>query len=158
MLCPSCGRENPSDAQFCNECEGNLDIPVAKTAIPPKKTAEESSILTSGTFVGRHREIAALQAALADALAGQGRMMMLVGEPGIGKTRTAQELAGYAETLGVQLLWGRCYEEQDTPPYWLWVQPIRSYALLQRNESGDRDQAIPLLEESLAACPSNAGQ
>ena len=90
MLCPSCGRENPSDAQFGNECEGNLDIPVAKTAIPSKKTAEESSILTSGTFVGRHREIAALQAALADALAGQGRMMMLVGEPGIGKTRTAR--------------------------------------------------------------------
>ncbi len=131
MLCPNCGRENPSDAQFCNECGGNLETPVAESAIPPNERAEESSILSSGTFVGRHREIAALQAALDDALSGQGRMAMLVGEPGIGKTRTAQELACYAETLGVQVLWGRCYEEQGTPPYWLWVQPIRSHAQKQ---------------------------
>ena len=52
---------------------------------------------------------------------------MLVGEPGIGKTRTAQELAAYAETRGAQVLWGRCYEEEGAPPYWPWVQPIRSY-------------------------------
>ena len=37
---------------------------------------------------------------------------MLVGEPGIGKTRTAQELAAQAETLGAQVLWGWCYEEE----------------------------------------------
>jgi len=38
-------------------------------------------------FVGRRREMAALQAALDDALSGQGQLVMLVGEPGIGKTR-----------------------------------------------------------------------
>ncbi|MCI0800329.1 MAG: AAA family ATPase, partial [Chloroflexi bacterium] len=52
---------------------------------------------------------------------------MLVGEPGIGKTRTAQELATYAGLRGAQVLWGRCYEEQGAPPYWPWVQAIRSY-------------------------------
>ena len=52
---------------------------------------------------------------------------MLVGEPGIGKTRTAQELASHAATLGVQVLWGRCYEGEGAPPYWPWVQPLRSY-------------------------------
>ena len=41
-----------------------------------------------------------------------------VGEPGIGKTSTAKELASHAENLGVQVLWGRCYEEEGTPPYW----------------------------------------
>ena len=50
-----------------------------------------------GTFVGRQRELADLKAALEEALAGRGRLAMLVGEPGIGKTRTAQELASYAE-------------------------------------------------------------
>ena len=59
--------------------------------------------------------MADLQAALDDALPGQGRLVMLAGEPGIGKTRTAQELAGYAQTLGVQVLWGRCYEEEGAP-------------------------------------------
>ena len=49
------------------------------------------------------------------------------GEPGIGKTRTAQELATYAGLRGAQVLWGRCYEEQGAPPYWPWVQAIRSY-------------------------------
>ena len=52
---------------------------------------------------------------------------MLVGEPGIGKTRTAQELAFLAETRGAQVLWGRCYEEEGAPPYWPWVQTVRSY-------------------------------
>ncbi len=80
-----------------------------------------------GTVVGRHREMGELKAALDDALSGRGRVVMLVGEPGIGKTRTAQELASYAETSGAQVLWGWCYEEEGAPPYWPWVQPIRSY-------------------------------
>ena len=28
---------------------------------------------------------------------------------------------------GAQVLWGRCYEEQGMPPYWPWVQAIRSF-------------------------------
>ena len=52
---------------------------------------------------------------------------MLVGEPGIGKTRTAQQLASLAEHRGAQVLWGRCYEEEGSPPYWPWVQLIRTY-------------------------------
>ena len=78
-------------------------------------------------FVGRHREMAVLREVFDDALAGRGRMVMLAGEPGIGKTRTAQELASYAEGQGAQVLWGRCYEEEGAPPYWPWVQSIRSY-------------------------------
>ena len=73
-----------------------------------------------GVFVGRQREMAQLSAALEDALAGHGRLVMLAGEPGIGKTRTAQELAVLAETKGVQVLWGWCYEEKGAPPYWPW--------------------------------------
>ena len=78
-------------------------------------------------FVGRQREMAELKDALEDALAGQGRLVLLVGEPGIGKTRTAKELAGLAEQRGAQVLWGRCYEEEGAPPYWPWVQPLRAY-------------------------------
>ena len=72
-------------------------------------------------FVGRLGELAELKSALEDTISGQGRLVMLAGEPGIGKTRTAQELAAHAETLGAQVLWGRCYEEEGTPPYWPWV-------------------------------------
>jgi len=67
-------------------------------------------------FVGRHREMVELTAALNDALTGHGRLVMLTGEPGIGKTRVAQELTGAAESQGMRVFWGRCYEEQGRPP------------------------------------------
>ena len=78
-------------------------------------------------FVGRRQELAVLTTALDEALAGQGQIVMLAGEPGIGKTRLAQELASHAETLGVRVLWGWCYESEGAPPYWPWVQPLRVY-------------------------------
>ena len=77
--------------------------------------------------MGRQREMGELKGCLEDALSGRGRLVTLVGEPGIGKTRTAQELTTYAGLRGAQVLWGRCYEEQGVPPYWPWVQAIRSY-------------------------------
>ena len=83
--------------------------------------------LAGGVFVGRQREMGELKAALEDTLSGRGRLVTLVGEPGIDKTRTAQELATYAGLRQAQVLWGRCYEEQGAPPYWPWVQAIRSY-------------------------------
>ena len=78
-------------------------------------------------FVGRQQEMAELRKALGDALGGRGRLVMLAGEPGIGKTRTAQELAMLAGQRGAQVLWGWCYEGEGAPPYWPWVQPMRAY-------------------------------
>ena len=54
---------------------------------------------TAKIFVGRQQEMVALETALTDAFSGQGRLAMLAGEPGIGKTRVAQELAYHADAL-----------------------------------------------------------
>lgn len=78
-------------------------------------------------FVGREREMAQLTAALEDAISGRGRLVMLVGEPGIGKTRTAEELASVASQRGVEVLWGRCPEDPGAPPFWPWAQIVRAY-------------------------------
>ena len=78
-------------------------------------------------FVGREEQLQRLEEILHSVMEGDGRMVMLVGEPGIGKTRTAQELAASAEEQGVISLWGRCYEGQQMPPYWPWVQAINTY-------------------------------
>ena len=78
-------------------------------------------------FVGRKHEMAQLVAGLDDAAAGRGRLVMLAGEPGIGKTRTLQELAAVAEERGARVIWGVSYEEEGTPPFWPWVQALRSY-------------------------------
>ena len=67
-----------------------------------------------------------LRAALEQALARRGRGVMIAGEPGIGKTRTAQEFSEYATRQGAAVLWGRCHEQAGAPPYWPWVQIVRS--------------------------------
>ncbi|PKB71974.1 MAG: hypothetical protein BZY87_02770 [SAR202 cluster bacterium Io17-Chloro-G6] len=85
-------------------------------------------------FVGRQREMGELTTALESSVSGRGRLVLLAGEPGIGKTRTAQELAQEAEARGVEVIWGRCYEEEGSPPFWPWVQVIRSY--VERRDPG----------------------
>ena len=49
---------------------------------------------------------------LGDAISGQERIVMLAGEPGIGKTRIAHELVTQADAKGTKTLWGWCYERQ----------------------------------------------
>src|SRR5262245_26512063 len=80
----------------------------------------------TAAFVGRERELRALLAALDDALAGRGRLVLLEGEPGIGKTRLADELAARARERGAGVLWGRCWEAGGAPAYWPWVQATRA--------------------------------
>jgi predicted ATPase len=106
----------------------------ATSLASPTEPAPSSAYVfpVSSGFIGRQREMGELRAALEGALAGQGGLVMLAGEPGIGKTRTSQELTAYSETQGARALWGRCYEGEGAPPYWPWVQPLRAY-VQQRN-------------------------
>ncbi len=103
----------------------------ALTSAPPQVAAPSPANpldrLAAGVFVGREREVEELRRGLDDALSGRGRLLLLVGEPGIGKTRTASELCTYARLRGAQVLTGRCYEGEGAPAYWPWVQAIRSY-------------------------------
>jgi DNA-binding SARP family transcriptional activator len=79
-------------------------------------------------FVGRQKELETLQRALGDALVGRGRLLVIGGEPGIGKSRLAEELARAAAESHAEVIWGRCWEAGGAPPYWPWVQALRSYA------------------------------
>lgn len=78
-------------------------------------------------FVGREEEMGELLAGLEEALAGRGRLFLISGEPGIGKSRLAEELAEEARSRDARVLWGRCWEAGGAPAYWPWVQVIRSY-------------------------------
>src|SRR6266545_1356483 len=69
----------------------------------------------------------ALVEGLDDAVAGRGRLFFLVGEPGIGKSRLADELIRHARDRGFQILVGRCWEASGAPAYWPWVQSLRGY-------------------------------
>jgi class 3 adenylate cyclase/tetratricopeptide (TPR) repeat protein len=95
---------------------------------PPPALDVPTERAVASAFVGREVELGRLSAALGDALQGQGRLVLVAGEAGIGKTRLAEELAGQARSRGVRVLWGRCHEEEGTPGYWPWTQILRSYA------------------------------
>ena len=101
--------------------------------------SREATSIARGKFVGRQQELGELRACLEDAMSGHGQLVMLAGEPGIGKTRTAQELANKAETLGAHVLWGWCYEGEGAPPYWPWVQLLRGY-VRHRDPDGLRSE------------------
>ncbi|MGE0683635.1 MAG: AAA family ATPase [Candidatus Binatia bacterium] len=118
--------------------------------------------LTRAVFVGREWEMDILRAALEEVSAGYGRAVLLLGEPGIGKTRLATELIPYAQARGIRILIGRCPDSDGAPPYWPWMQLIRTYVNESdvqqlRTEMGvgaaDLAQVIPLIHERLPDLP-----
>ncbi len=66
-------------------------------------------------FVGRTQESAVLGDWWASVRAGEGRLLLVDGDPGIGKTRLAVELARAVDADGALVLWGRCDEDPVTP-------------------------------------------
>ncbi|MCZ7684528.1 MAG: ATP-binding protein, partial [Sandaracinaceae bacterium] len=106
-------------------------------------------------FVGRAGELAALGALLEDALAGLGRLAVIRGEAGIGKTRLASELAARAEAAGAAVLVGRAWEEGSAPSGWPFVEALRAAREAPRLEGARA--AIDDALEALRA-PGAAGE
>jgi hypothetical protein len=75
-------------------------------------------------FEGRSDELALLEAGLDDALAGRGRLFVVVGDAATGKTRLADELASSAKQHGTRILWGRGWAGGGAPDYWPWTQAL----------------------------------
>jgi DNA-binding SARP family transcriptional activator len=76
-------------------------------------------------FVGREREWTLLSGVLQQVLDGRGKVVLLAGEPGIGKTRLLEELAGLATARGVRVLMGCCYELEQNMAYAPLVEALR---------------------------------
>jgi DNA-binding SARP family transcriptional activator/tetratricopeptide (TPR) repeat protein len=127
---------------------------VARTAaVPPPAT---------GVFVGRERELAELLAGLEGALSGRGRLFLISGEPGIGKSRLVDELANRAGLRGAQLLVGRSWEAGGAPAFWPWIQALRTLVRERDPErlrselaagAPDLAQLLPELRELLPGLP-----
>ncbi len=111
--------------------------------------AERSApVLRRTPFVGRRDEIARLEQLLQRAKSGKGGLAMLVGEPGIGKTRTLEEFAANAREQGAVVLWGSCYEGDWEPPFCPFVEAIRDYA--KQCDPGELEKDLGLYGGAIA--------
>ncbi|GAA3236231.1 BTAD domain-containing putative transcriptional regulator [Actinocorallia longicatena] len=88
-----------------------LDTPAASPALAP--------------IIGRERELAAIHDAVGSAVRGSGRMVLLEGEAGIGKTTVAESAVMAARAAGVRTVWARTVEDLGAPALWLWEQVLR---------------------------------
>jgi DNA-binding SARP family transcriptional activator len=96
----------------------------ASAAVAVRAPAPETG---RSVLVGRERELAELVAGLDDAFAARGRLFLVGGEPGIGKSRLAEELIAHAGARGARVLVGRCWEAGGAPAYWPWDQALRPH-------------------------------
>jgi class 3 adenylate cyclase/tetratricopeptide (TPR) repeat protein len=79
-------------------------------------------------FVGRESERADLRRLLDQTVRGQGALVMIGGEPGVGKTRLAEEVLLEARQRGVLAWTGHCYEMEGAPPYIPFVEILETAA------------------------------
>jgi tetratricopeptide (TPR) repeat protein len=112
---------------------------------------------TDRPFVGRVAERESLAAHIVAARGGSGRVVLVRGESGVGKTRLVEE--SVTAVAPASVLWGRCQEMEGAPAFWPWVQALRTYALATPPERlraalGDDAPLIARLVPAVATrCP-----
>ncbi len=117
-------------------------------------------------FIGRERELSALRGALHSAASGEGRLVTVVGDAGMGKSRLLFELRCALQGAGVALLQGRCESSEGANAYLPFVQILRDWLGANRGErlgldpgrvaarlmelGGELEALMPLLLQLLA--------
>jgi DNA-binding SARP family transcriptional activator len=141
-----------------------LEVP--RRAEPEVAPPQGAGARGAAPFVGREAELQELLRGLDAALTAEGRLCLISGDPGIGKSSLVEQLAARARERGAEVLVGRCWEAGGAPAYWPWVQALRTYVRdrdrdLLRAQLGrgapDLAQILPELNElygELTAPPS----
>ncbi len=106
---------------------------------------------TTRALVGRSDELAALTSALESTRQGRGQVVLISGEPGIGKTRLVEDLVSQASAGAVGVACGRADEGDGAPPFWPWVQVIG--ALVAEGSATIREALAPVAGELAQMVP-----
>ena len=119
--------------------------------------------LPGSFFVGREAELRTLRGQLAAAREGHGSLVLLSGEPGIGKTRLLELLAEEAAACEMRVLWGRCFDGEGTPAFWPWTQLLRGYvrergSAAVAEEMGEEAETIGALVWEVQHAADNAAR
>lgn len=132
--------------------------PELPDTFPPLRGSTETETtdlfgqLVQGRLVGRSAELEQLQRQWRLTQQGRGHLALLSGEPGVGKTRLAQEVIAVAQSAGAVILRGGCYEYEAATPYLPFVEAFRDWVHLQSAE-GLRSRLGPIAAEIAKLAP-----
>ena len=115
-------------------------LPAPSPVAPTSTGASGSPTPAISATIGRERERGALGEVLDEALAGRPSVAVLIGEPGMGKSRLADDLTVVARSRGILTAYAACSADDGAPPLWPW-QAILA-ALADRN--GNEGQPVDL--------------
>lgn len=113
----------------------SLDVRAAQPAAAGRRAAQP--------LLGRENELAVLEAGLEDALAGRGRLFVVVGAPGAGKSHFGDEVASRAKARGANVRWGRAWHGGGAPAYWPWRDALGE---LPEHDAGDSEGRFRFFE------------
>ena len=138
------GDAGGSSAGPAARARSDAEVLAERDAAPPPARSHTG-------IVGRDLELQQLRAALDEAWSGTARVVIVEGEPGIGKTRLVEELCADAASRGAAVHWGHAFEGGAAPAFWPWLPALRAL-------SAERDPAAPPLPAELAIvlAPSTA--
>lgn len=106
-------------------------------------------------YVGRASLLAEVDDTLAALLDGRGGLILVSGEPGIGKSRTMIEFNDRALRAGAGVAWGICHEQEGLPAYWPWIQIVRNIS--NTHPPGHQNPSAPLVRLLSLATDPGAG-
>jgi DNA-binding SARP family transcriptional activator/predicted ATPase len=105
----------------------DVEIPEMAPAVPLEAPRSPDETLARDLpLIGREAEMHRLREAVDRGLAGNGQVVVVLGEAGIGKSRLAAEVAVEASAGGGRVLIGRCYEAEQVLPFGPWVDALRA--------------------------------
>jgi DNA-binding SARP family transcriptional activator len=109
-------------------------VPDRAESVPGRTEVTEPPAAGEPPLVGRQQDLERLEEALERTVAGQGHLVVLIGEAGSGKSRLVAELAARATRYQGRVLIGRCYETERILPFAPWVDALRSGRIIEERE------------------------
>lgn len=130
----------PSSSPAIAEIAGHGETRPARPPVEAPSVHLRGGAAGRARLTGRDEEMGELRERLSRAMAGQGGLLLLAGEPGVGKTRLAEEVCAEAARRGALTLTGHCYETAGAPPYSPFAELL---------EQAARSPAAPMFRETL---------